>query len=153
MKGNNMIIRTMELKDYDQVYALWSEIKGFAIRTLDDSREGVEMFIKRNPHTSVVAEEYGKIIGSILCGHDGRRGCMYHVCVKKEYRKHGVGRKMVEGALNRLKNEGINKVNLIAFQSNSVGNEFWKMGGWTFREDVNYYEFNLNEGNVTNFIK
>lgn len=76
-----MTIRTMKLEDYDQVYELWSGIKGFGIRALDDSKEGVERFMKRNPGTSVVAEADGRIIGCILCGHDGRRGCMYHVCV------------------------------------------------------------------------
>lgn len=148
-----MIIRTMTLEDYDQVYELWSGIKGFGIRTLDDSREGVEKFIKRNPATSVVAEEKGKIIGSILCGHDGRRGCMYHVCVAGEYRNRGVGHKMALEAMERLRKEGINKVSLIAFQSNAVGNKFWHRLGWTFRKDLNYYDFSLNEDNITKFIE
>lgn len=148
-----MIIRTMTLEDYDRVYELWSGIKGFGIRTLDDSREGVEKFIKRNPDTSVVAEEKGKVIGSILCGHDGRRGCMYHVCVAGEYRNRGVGHKMALEAMERLRKEGINKVSLIAFQSNAVGNKFWQRLGWTFRRDINYYDFSLNEDNITKFIE
>lgn len=147
-----MMIRTMTLKDYDKVYELWSGIKGFGLRTVDDSREGVEMFLNRNPATSVVAEEDGKIIGSILCGHDGRRGCMYHVCVAEGYRKHGIGQKMALEAMKRLKEEGINKVSLIAFKSNAVGNEFWNKVGWTFRDDLNYYDFDLNGANITNFI-
>ncbi|GLC81187.1 GNAT family N-acetyltransferase [Lacrimispora brassicae] len=147
-----MIIRTMTLKDYDQVYELWSGIKGFGLRTVDDSREGVEKFLKRNPSTSVVAEEDGRIIGSILCGHDGRRGCMYHVCVAEKYRHHGIGHKMALEAMNKLKEEGINKVSLIAFKSNTVGNEFWHKVGWTFRDDLNYYDFDLNGTNITNFI-
>ncbi len=147
-----MTIRTMRLDDYDQVFKLWSGIKGFGIRTIDDSREGVEKFINRNPQTSVVAEENGSIIGAILCGHDGRRGCMYHVCVAKEYRQHGVGQKMALEAMERLRAEGINKVSLIAFKSNTVGNRFWHKVGWTFREDLNYYDFTLNEKNITKFI-
>lgn len=148
-----MMIRTMKLEDYDRIYELWSGMKGFGIRTIDDSKEGVEKFIKRNPDTSVVAEEKGRIIGTILCGHDGRRGCMYHVCVAKEYRKHGVGHKMALEAMKRLKKEGINKVSLIAFRSNGVGNEFWRRLGWTFRKDINYYDFSLNEDNITKFIE
>lgn len=147
-----MMIRTMTLKDYDKVYELWSGIKGFGLRTVDDSREGVKMFLNRNPATSVVAEEDGKIIGSILCGHDGRRGCMYHVCVAEGYRKNGIGQKMALEAMKRLKEEGINKVSLIAFKSNAVGNEFWNKVGWTFRDDLNYYDFDLNGANITNFI-
>ena len=76
-----MNIRVMTIEDFDQVHALWMSIKGFGIRSVDDSKEGIERFLKRNPTTSVVAEEDGKIVGAILCGHDGRRGCLYHVCV------------------------------------------------------------------------
>ncbi len=76
-----MQVRVMTIEDYPQVYALWMSIHGFGIRTVDDSREGVEKFLKRNPATSVVAVEDGRVIGAILCGHDGRRGCFYHVCV------------------------------------------------------------------------
>lgn len=148
-----MNIRTMKLEDYDQVYELWSGIKGFGIRTMDDSKEGVEKFLKRNPYTSVVAEEDGRIVGAILCGHDGRRGCMYHVCVAKEYRQHGVGHKMVQQAMERLKKEGINKGSLIAFKSNAIGNQFWHKLGWTFREDLNYYDITLNDKNKIEFIK
>lgn len=146
-----MRIREMTVGDYENVYALWKTIKGFGIRSIDDSREGVERFVRRNPTTSIVAEEDGRIIGAILCGHDGRRGCFYHVCVKEEHRKRGVGKKMVEAAMEALKKEKISKVNLIAFQTNQVGNRFWSSMGWSFREDVNYYEFNLNEKNITMF--
>ena len=127
------------------------QIHGFGIRTIDDSREGVERFIRRNPHTSMVAETKGGIIGAILCGHDGRRGCLYHVCVKEEYRKRGIGQKMVNACLLALKEEKICKVNLIAFQKNETGNHFWQGMDWTFREDVNYYEYVLEERNVTTY--
>ena len=146
-----MTIRTMTIEDYDGVYTLWMSIKGFAIRSVDDSREGVLIFLKRNPTTSVVAEENGKIVGAILCGHDGRRGCMYHVCVAEEYRMHGIGRQMVVMAMEALKKERINKVSLIAFTKNDIGNAFWKKIGWTKREDLNYYDFILNTENIIAF--
>lgn len=141
----------MTMDDYEEVYALWMSIHGFGIRSIDDSREGVERFVRRNPTTSMVAVMEGKIIGAILCGHDGRRACLYHVCVKEEYRKNGIGQQMVEACLAALKEEKVNKVNLIAFQKNEIGNRFWRKLGWNFREDVNYYECVLNEENVTTF--
>ena len=146
-----MNIRVMEAKDYDGVKCLWMTIKGFGIRSLDDSREGVERFLKRNPTTSVVAEEDGKIVGAILCGHDGRRGCLYHVCVEKDYRMQGIGKSMVVFCMEALKKEQINKVSLIALTQNDIGNAFWKQIGWTKREDLNYYDFTLNEKNITAF--
>ena len=148
----NIQIRKMELKDYENVYGLWNEIQGFGIRSIDDSREGMERFLERNPSTSVVAEQNGKIVGAVMCGHDGRTGCLYHVCVSKDYRKHGVGENMVKAALLALKKEKINKVTLIAFRNNEGGNAFWKELGWSRRQDVNYYDLVLNEQNITRFI-
>ena len=147
----DMQVRVMTIEDYPQVYALWMSIHGFGIRTVDDSREGVEKFLKRNPATSVVAVEDGRVIGAILCGHDGRRGCFYHVCVAEDKRQRGIGKQMATFAMHALKAEGINKVSLIAFKSNEVGNRFWRSVGWTYREDLNYYDFTLNEANITKF--
>ncbi len=144
-------IRTMTILDYNAVYALWLSIRGFGMRSIDDSYAGVERFLKRNPDTSVVAELDGEIVGAILCGHDGRRGCLYHVCVKEEYRKRGIGKQMVISCMRRLQAEQINKVSLVAFTDNEVGNTFWKEEGWTSRDDLNTYDFVLNEENITRF--
>ena len=145
-------ILPMTEQDYDAVRALWLTIRGFGIRALDDSREDVVRFIRRNPTTSVVAVTDGKIIGSILCGSDGRQGALYHVCVAKEYRRRGIGTQMVGYCMRQLKDMGINKVGLIAFTSNEAGNAFWKQIGWK-KSDVNYYEFTLNEKNITRFVE
>ena len=147
------MIREMTIEDYEGVKALWLSIKGFAIRSIDDSEEGVTRFLNRNPGTSVVAVEDGKIVGAILCGHDGRRGCLYHVCVAQEYRRQGIGKAMVVHCMEALKKEKINKVSLIAFTVNDIGNAFWRQIGWTKREDLNYYDFTLNSENITAFIK
>lgn len=144
-------LRVMQIEDYDNIYKLWMTIDGFGIRSIDDSYDGVARFIKRNPTTSVVAEVDGNIVGAILCGHDGRRGCFYHVCVHKDYRKRGIGKAMAVFCMKALQEEDINKVSLIAFKSNVVGNAFWRSAGWTFREDLNYYDFTLNEENITKF--
>ena len=146
-------VREMTPDDYDKVYELWMSIQGFGIRSIDDSREGVERFLKRNPTTSVVAEQNGRIVGAILCGHDGRRGCLYHVCVRKGYRRQGIGKAMVVACMEALRKEQINKVSLIAFTINDIGNAFWNKIGWTEREDLNYYDFTLNEKNITAFIE
>lgn len=145
------MLRIMTIEDYDEVYALWKQIHGFGIRSVDDSREGIQRFLKRNPSTSVVAEEDGRIVGAILCGHDGRRGCLYHVCVDENYRRRGIGKSMVVFSMDALKKEKINKVSLIAFTQNDIGNAFWNEIGWVQRLDLNYYDFTLNEENITAF--
>lgn len=147
------MIRLMTIDDYEQVHALWMRIKGFAIRSIDDSQEGIAKFLRRNPTTSVVAIEDGRIVGAILCGHDGRRGCLYHVCVDPDYRRRGIGKEMVGFCLDALRAEGINSVTLIAFTQNDIGNSFWHHVGWAEREDLNNYDFNLNAENVITYNK
>lgn len=147
-----MQIRAMTIEDYEQTAKLWRSIQGFGLRSVDDSKEGIRRFLLRNPGISVVAEEDGEIVGAILCGHDGRRGCLYHVCVEEHRRKQGIGQKMVAFCMEALRKEEINKVSLIAFTRNEIGNAFWQKIGWTRREDLNYYDFTLNEENVTTFV-
>ena len=144
-------ILPMTEADYDAVRALWMTIRGFGIRALDDSREDVVRFIRRNPTTSVVAKMDGQVIGSILCGSDGRQGALYHVCVAEGFRRQGIGTRMVGYCMQQLKALGINKVGLSAFTKNGGGNAFWKQIGWK-KIDVNYYEFVLNAENITHFI-
>ena len=142
------MVRTMTINDYENVEKLWKKIKGFVIRSIDDSKDGIERFLKRNPTTCVVAEEEGRIVGSILCGHDGRKGCMYHVCVDPDFRRKGIGKSMVLFAIEKLQEEKINDVSIIAFTANDIGNAFWKKLGWELRRDINSYEVELNKENV-----
>ena len=154
MGSRAFTVRAMTIEDYDGLRALWMTIRGFGIRSLDDSKEGVERFLQRNPGISVAAlAEDGSVVGGILCGHDGRRGCLYHVCVREDYRRLGIGKAMVVRFMKALREEGINKVSLIAFTKNDVGNAFWRGMGWTKRQDLNYYDFTLNEENITAFNK
>lgn len=143
----------MKISDYPKVRALWMKIPGFAIRSIDDSEEGVSRFLKRNPDTCVVAADGadGRIVGSILCGSDGRFATFYHVCVDPDYRRMGIGRMMVNACIQALRKEKINTIHLTAFQDNELGNSFWSGMGWRKQENVNRYELKINEENITRF--
>jgi len=140
-----MIIRKMTIDDYDSVYNLWLNISGIGLNDLDDSRQRIERYLERNPKTCFVAEKDNKIIGTILCGNDGRRGFIYHAAVSPEERNNGVGTALVEAALDALKKEGINKVALVVFSHNQIGNSFWEKRGFTAREDLVYRNKIINE--------
>lgn len=129
--------RLMSIEDYQQCYDLWIKC-GNGLNDKDDSCEGIDKYLKRNPSTSFVATCDGKVVGVILCGHDGRRGIIQHACVSPDYRRLGIGNRLVELALEALKKEGINKVLLVAFKKNEGGNAFWEAQGFTLREDLNY---------------
>ncbi len=133
-----MEIRKMQIGDYDDVYALWMACTGMGLNNLDDSRDGIERFIKRNPDTCFVAESENKIVGVIIAGNDGRRGYIYHTAVEPQYRKQGIARELVDTAMQALKGCGINKAALVVFDRNENGNAFWEKMGFTMREDLVY---------------
>ena len=141
---NAMIYRVMTIDDYDAVYDLWINTPGMGLNTTDDSREGIDRFLKRNPATCFVAEDEGRIIGVILSGNDGRRGYIYHTAVLPQYRRQGVGKALVEHAMSALEKEGINKTALVIFGKNETGNAFWEHTGFTKRDDLNYRNKNIH---------
>ncbi len=142
-----MKIRTMVIEDYENAYKLWTNIKGIGMRSLDDSKDGIAKFLKRNPATNFVATNDHEIVGVILSGHDGRRGYIYHAAVNENYRKQGIGTKLLEAVYKSMREEGINKVALVVFKTNAIGNAFWKSSGLEERSDLNYYNMSLNHEN------
>ena len=140
-----MNIRKMTIADYDKVYALWMSCKGMGLNNLDDSAEGLAKYLRRNPDTCFVAEEDDNIMGVILTGHDGRRGFIHHTAVHPECRGRGIGKTLVDTAMEALKAESINKVAMVVFERNEVGNAFWEKLGFTKRDDLVYRNKTLTE--------
>ncbi|MBQ3155399.1 MAG: GNAT family N-acetyltransferase [Clostridia bacterium] len=138
-------IRPMTIADYDQLHALWLSTPGMGLNDLDDSREGIAKFLARNPNTCFIAAQDSQLIGGIMCGHDGRRGYVYHTCVRADRQGEGIGRALVEAALDALKAEGIHKAALVVFDRNEKGNAFWEKLGFIPREDLVYRNRGLTE--------
>jgi len=128
----------MSIGDYDDVYRLWVTTPGVGLSDVNDSRDGIARYLKRNPSTCFVAEEDGQLVGTILSGHDGRRGFIYHACVAQEARLTGLGRALVDAVLAALHEEGITKVALVVFGRNDGGNAFWERQGFITRPDIIY---------------
>ncbi len=140
-----MNIRIMTIADYDDVYALWLSCEGMGLNNLDDSKEGIERFLNRNPDTCFVAQFDSEIVGVIIAGNDGRRGYIYHTAVMPEFRNKGIASALAENAINALKNNGINKVALVVFDKNKNGNAFWESIGFNQREDLIYRNKTITE--------
>lgn len=135
----------MTIADYEKVYALWMSCKNMGFNNIDDSKEGIERFLKRNPNTSFVAIENDELVGIILGGHDGRRGYIYHMSVAENHRKKGIASSLLEKCLAVFKEEKISKVALLVFKYNEAGNAFWQKHGFILREDINYRNKELTE--------
>ena len=144
-KSRKTIIRVMNTEDYDRVYALWMSCKNMGFNNLDDSRQGIEKYLKRNPSTCFVAEQGDAIVGVVLAGHDGRRGFIHHMAVAEDCRRQGIATDLLGQALTALKEEGINKTALLVFNRNEAGNAFWERQGFTVRDDVTYRNKELTE--------
>ena len=144
-KSRKTIIRVMNTEDYDRVYALWMSCKNMGFNNLDDSRQGIEKYLKRNPSTCFVAEQGDAIVGVVLAGHDGRRGFIHHMAVAEHCRRQGIATDLLDQALAALKEEGINKAALLVFNRNEAGNVFWERQGFTVRDDVTYRNKELTE--------
>ena len=141
-------VRIMTIGDYPRVFGLWTSTAGMGMRSLDDSEEGINKFLCRNPSTCFIAELEGEIAGVILSGHDGRRGYIYHAVVRENIRSRGIGRALTEAVEKAMKKEGINKIALVVYANNEKGNGFWEHIGYTTREDLTYRNRSINDENL-----
>ena len=124
------MIKVMTINDYEELFELWQNTANMGLRSLDDSKEGISCFLKRNPNTNFVVYEDGQLVGAILCGHDGRRGYIYHTVVLPDYRRRGIASSLVESAIAALQKEGITRVCLNVMETNEQGKKFWISKGW-----------------------
>ena len=135
-------LRPFRLADYSAVFVLWQASEGVGLSEAD-SREGIRDFLRRNRGLSFVAEAGGQIVGSVLAGHDGRRGFLYHLAVAKAWQRCGLGRKLVSVALDQLKARGIPKCHIVVFAKNTAAQKFWRRIGWLDRTDLRIMSKNL----------
>lgn len=142
-----MKLELVTIEDYDDLMALWNSVgmSKRALNPVDDSRDGIERFLKRNPTTCFKAvDDDGFLAGVILTGHDGRRGTINHMCVNPKYQRRGIGSQLVSAAEAALKAEGIQKIFALVFRDNDTGNAFWEQQGYSLRTDLNYRNKSLN---------
>jgi ribosomal protein S18 acetylase RimI-like enzyme len=121
--------REFVMNDYDGAIALWNDVEGVEICE-GDSREEIAEYLKRNPGLSRVAEANGKIVGVALCGHDGRRGWIYHLAVAPAYRREKVGQRLLDDCVHGLREAGLKRAIILVAGDNPAGHQFWLRHGW-----------------------
>lgn len=127
-------IRKMTIDDYDEVYGLWEQTEGLTLEE-GDSREAIDIYLRRNQGLCFVACARGHIVGTVLCGHEGRRAILRHLAVRREYRGQGIARALINQCLSALANDGIKKCNTFVLDENVEGRLFWEHMGWYVLED------------------
>ena len=135
-------IRVMTIRDYEETYALWLASEGVGLSQADSSDE-IEAYLARNPGLSFVARDGARLVGTVLCGHDGRRGYLFHLAVARDFRKQGVARLLLQAAMKGLSKLKIEKCNIFLFTDNRQGRAFWLHNGWKDRQDLDVLQFLL----------
>lgn len=139
------MLRLMTIDDYENLIEMWKQTPNMGLRSLDDSKEGIAVFLKRNPHTNFVAYKDDKMIGAIVSGHDGRRGYIYHTVVLPEYRRRGIASDLVNMAVEALRKEGITRVCLNVMETNEQGKQFWTNKGWEKKDFLGFYSKSITD--------
>lgn len=142
MKKSESVFRVRSFRKADIAGALelWRATEGMSLTESDNPRT-LAKFLQRNPGFSAVATHEGKVVGTVLCGHDAWRGFIYHLAVAKGFRRRGIAKQLVARALERLREEGLLRVTIHVLNSNAEGLDYWKRQGWNVRTDVALLQF------------
>jgi len=127
-------IETMKIKNYNEIIALWKDTEGMGINEYDDSKKNIKKFLEKNPDTCFIAKFNKEIIGTIMGGNDGRRGLIYHLMVKNDHRKNGIGKNLLKKVEKNLIKTGIKRIYLLVLIDNETGNKFWEDNGYVVRD-------------------
>ena len=131
-------LRAFEAGDHGAALALWQRTPGVGLSAADAAAP-VAAYLARNPGTSFVAELDGRLVGTVLCGHDGRRGLIHHLVTDPACRRQGVARALVRTALDALRAAGIDKCHLMVFDDNADGRRFWQAVGALERTELGLF--------------
>lgn len=135
-------IRPMTIADYDAAYSLWQNVEGMSLGA-SDTREQISRFLERNPGLSFVCDTDGRIVGTILCSHDSRRGYVYHLAVDAAYRGEGIGSSLLRKCTTLLSQQGVLKCTILVYRNNDQGRRFWEHMGWKLRSDIEAFSLEL----------
>ncbi len=140
--ADDVDVRPFSLSDYQTAMELWRSSSGIGLSSADDLTK-IERYLLRNPGTSLVAESEDGIVAAVLAGHDGRRGFLYHLAVRADWRGRGLGTRLTNEACALLAERGIAKCHVLVYADNTAGHDFWESHGWRRREEIIVYSRDL----------
>ncbi len=118
-------IRSFEPGHFDAALALWQRTPGVGL-SASDEQPAIERFLRRNPGLSFVAMDGEQLVGTVLVGHDGRRGLIHHLVVDTGHRRRGLARALLDTGLSALRLQGVDRAHLLVFRTNADGLAFWR---------------------------
>ena len=125
--------------------SLWQQSEGVGLSSADEP-QALHAFLSRNPSLSFVAVQSRSVVGTVLCGHDGRRGLIHHLVVAADHQRKGVGRLLLGYGLKALREAGIEKCHLLVFNTNQAGLSFWRSVGAEERVSIALFSLSTENG-------
>lgn len=129
----------MTIDRYNEVMNLWQQTPELHVSQEFDTQERIAAYLVHNPGISTVARDGEYIVGAALCGHDGRRGSLYHVAVAPPYRGQGIAKRMIDRCLSQLKAVGIETGFLFVYVNSTEAARFWKAMGWQQDSNICFF--------------
>jgi ribosomal protein S18 acetylase RimI-like enzyme len=121
--------------DIDAVAVLWARCG--LTRPWNDPAADIG-FARSVPNAAVlVGRSEGRIVASVLVGHDGHRGTVYYVSVDPDRQGEGLGGEIMAAAEDWLRGQGVWKLNLMVRAENTGVIEFYGALGYETEERVN----------------
>lgn len=130
-------------EDYSQVENLWDSIEKGVSLSRSDTPDEIQKKLAHDPDLFLVAEEDGRIIGTVIGGFDGRRGLIYHLVVAASSRGRGSGSRLMDELESRLRAKGCIRCYLMVTTDNPEGMQYYEKRGWERMDFVVPYAKNL----------
>lgn len=128
-----MKLSRLRPSDFDETLSFWNGAEGMSASG-SEKPDAFATFLERNPGLSFKVTDRDRIVGTILCGHDGHRGYVHHLAVAPGYSDRNVGQTLVERSLSGLERLGIERCHIFVGTGNN--REFWKSIAWGRQGDL-----------------
>jgi ribosomal protein S18 acetylase RimI-like enzyme len=128
-----VLIRPARCEELEEVLALWSEAEAEPTHT--DDAASLQLLLRRDPGSFLVAELDGRLVGTVIAGWDGWRGSIYRLVVHPRDRRQGLARQLLSEAESRLTKLGAKRMQAIIIASDQRAAGFWGTSGWDEQDD------------------
>jgi ribosomal protein S18 acetylase RimI-like enzyme len=139
MRTDAILIREFAPADYDRVMEIWTAGRLPVKPQGRDSRAQIEKQVRQRNVMFLVAEADGRVIGTVLATHDGRKGWINRLAVDVSRRRRGLGRRLVLEAERRLAKAGLEIFACLIEEENAVSMAVFESLGYKKHPEIIYF--------------
>ncbi len=122
-------MRTAAVEDIPRILAFWQVAAEDAHRP-PDSDTALQRLLARDPGALLLAEDEGRLVGSVIAGWDGWRYHLYRLAVAPDRRRQGIGSALLERAEERFQALGGTRADAMVLRENGLAHQAWQANGY-----------------------